>query len=94
MWQSGASAVRYARSVRRGPAPIIHRRTGWSSGSTDLRGTSSIHRVYNFELVYGREVRGPLHILKEAPGQGREESIVSYVLSVQERLSNVGVGEG
>ena len=44
-----------------------------------------------FELVYGGEVRGPLHILKEAPGQGREESIVSYV---QERLSNVGVGEG
>ena len=34
-------------------------------------------------------MRGPLHILKEAPGQGREESIVLYVLSVQERLSNV-----
>ena len=80
--------------VQLGPAPIIHRRTGWLSGSLDLRGTSSIHRVYTFELVYGGEVRGPLDILKEAPRQGREESIVSYVLSVQERLSNVGVGEG
>ena len=80
--------------VQLGPAPIIHRRMGWSSGSLDLRGTSSIHRIYTFELVYGGEVRGLLHILKEAPGQGREESIVSYVLSLQERLSNVGVGEG
>ena len=80
--------------VQLGPARIIHRRTGWSSGSLNLRGTTSIHRVYTFELVYGGEVRGPLHILKEAPGQGREKSIVLYVLSVQERFSNVGVGEG
>ena len=45
-----------------------------------------------FELVYGRQVRGPLDILKEtweAPSQGSDESIVSYVLSVQERLAKM-----
>ncbi|KAL5516832.1 hypothetical protein EMCRGX_G002255 [Ephydatia muelleri] len=50
-----------------------------------------------FELVYGRQVRGPLDILKEtweAPSQGSDESIVSYVLSVQERLAKSdGIGE-
>ena len=42
-----------------------------------------------FELVYGRQVRGLLDILKkmwEAPGQGRDESIVMYVFTVQKRL--------
>ena len=44
-----------------------------------------------FELVYGRAVRGPLDILKETwEAEPRStESVVSYVLAVQERLGKM-----
>ena len=44
-----------------------------------------------FELVYGRQVRGPLDILKETweTSKKSSESIVSYVLSMQEKLSDM-----
>ena len=42
-----------------------------------------------FELLYGRAVRGPLDILKETweVEKESEESVVSYILSVQEKLA-------
>ena len=45
----------------------------------------------SFELVYGRHVRGPLDVLKEAWASSRRstESVVSYVLTVQERLAKL-----
>ena len=41
-----------------------------------------------FELVFGREVRGPLDILKEGweAGKRASESVISHVLSLGERL--------
>ena len=41
-----------------------------------------------FELLYGRPVRGPLDILRESweASKHSSESIVSYVLSIQEKL--------
>ena len=41
---------------------------------------------YPFELLYGREVRGPLDILREAweTNTRSDESVVSYVLSMRE----------
>ena len=44
-----------------------------------------------FELVYGRQVRGPLDILKETWQAHKKstESVVSYVLTVQEKLSKM-----
>ena len=44
-----------------------------------------------FENVYGRQVRGPLDILKESweTSSKSNESIVSYVLSMQEKLSTM-----
>ena len=44
-----------------------------------------------FELVYGRQVRGPLDILKESweASTKSEESVVSYVLAVQEKLAKM-----
>ena len=41
-----------------------------------------------FELLYGRNVRGPLDVLKESweATQKSDESVVSYVLSTQEKL--------
>ena len=44
-----------------------------------------------FELLYGRQVRGPLDVLKEAwEGDNRsDESVVSYVLLVRERLERM-----
>ena len=44
-----------------------------------------------FELVYGRAVRGPLDVLKETwqSDSRSSESVVSYVLSVQERLAKM-----
>ena len=44
-----------------------------------------------FELVYGHAVRGPLDVLKETweSHPRSSESIVSYVLSVQERLAKM-----
>ena len=41
-----------------------------------------------FELVYGWPVSGPLNVLKEAweTNGNTEESVVSYVLTIQERL--------
>ena len=42
-----------------------------------------------FELLYGRHVRGPLDILKDSWEASRKstESVVSYVLLIQERLA-------
>lgn len=44
-----------------------------------------------FELVYGRNVRGPLDILKESweASARSPESVVSYVMTVQERLEKL-----
>ena len=44
-----------------------------------------------FELVYGRQVRRPLDVLKESweTSSKSNESIVSYVLSMQEKLSTM-----
>ena len=44
-----------------------------------------------FELLYGRNVRGPLDILKESweASTRSMESVVSYVLMVQERLEKL-----
>ena len=41
-----------------------------------------------FELVFGREVRGPLDILKEGweAGKRASESVISHLLSLSERL--------
>ena len=44
-----------------------------------------------FELLYGRDVRGPLDVIREsweASGE-REDSVVSYVLSTLERLQEM-----
>ena len=50
-----------------------------------------------FELLYGRQVRGPLDVLKESweADKRSSESVVSYVLSVQEKLAKMSalVGE-
>ena len=44
-----------------------------------------------FELIYGRVVRGPLDILHESweAGEKSDESIVSYIFSVQEKLTKM-----
>ena len=44
-----------------------------------------------FELVYGRHVRGPLYVLKESweASKRSTESVVSYVLTIQERLKKL-----
>ena len=44
-----------------------------------------------FELVYGRQVRGPLDIIKESweADKRSNESVVSHVLTVQDRLSKM-----
>ena len=44
-----------------------------------------------FQLLYGREVRGPLDVSKEewAASQKSEESVVSYVLKMRERLEDM-----
>ena len=44
-----------------------------------------------FELLYGRDVRGPLNILKELweASQKSDESIVSYVLSTRDKQSKM-----
>ena len=44
-----------------------------------------------FELLYGRPVRGPLDILKEEweAGEKSDESVVSYVLSLRDRLERM-----
>ena len=41
-----------------------------------------------FELVFGREVRGPLDILKEGWEEGKRasESVISHLLSLREHL--------
>lgn len=41
-----------------------------------------------FELVYGRNVRGPLDVLREAweGSRSTDESVVSYVIGTQEKL--------
>ena len=50
-----------------------------------------------FELLYGRQVRGPLDVLKESweADKRSSESVVSYVRSVQEKLAKMSalVGE-
>ena len=42
-----------------------------------------------FELLYGRDVRGPLNMLKESweVGSNENESVVSYVLLMMESLN-------
>ena len=44
-----------------------------------------------FELIYGRQVRGPLDILKETweASKRSSESVVSYVFTIQERLAKM-----
>ena len=44
-----------------------------------------------FELLYGRSVRGPLDVLRDTweAGKRSEESVVSYVLSVREKLDKM-----
>ena len=44
-----------------------------------------------FELVYGQQVRGPLDIIKESweADKRSNESVVSHVLTVQDRLSKM-----
>ena len=44
-----------------------------------------------FKLVYGRHVRGPLDVLKESweTDKRSTESVVSYVLTIQERLTKL-----
>ncbi len=44
-----------------------------------------------FELLYGRAVRGPLDILKEMweASSRSNELVVSYVLTIQERLARM-----
>ena len=44
-----------------------------------------------FELLYGRNVRGPLDILKESWEANKKspESVASYVLMIQERLAKL-----
>ena len=48
-----------------------------------------------FELLYGSVVRGPLDVVKEAweseqaEQSGADESVVSYVLSIQDKLSQM-----
>ena len=44
-----------------------------------------------FELVYGHRIRGPLDILKETweASKRSTESVVSYVLTIQERLARL-----
>ena len=44
-----------------------------------------------FELLYGRDVRGPLVILRESweSSQKSDENIISYVLSTRDKLSKM-----
>ena len=44
-----------------------------------------------FELLYGREVRGPLDVLRDQweARQRSDESVVSYVLKMRERLQEM-----
>jgi len=44
-----------------------------------------------FELLYGKEVRGPLDLLKEVweDDKKSDESVVSHILSVRERMEEM-----
>ena len=44
-----------------------------------------------FELLYGREVRGPLDVLKESwePSSGSDMSVVSHVLQMREKFEKM-----
>ncbi len=42
-----------------------------------------------FELLYGRQVRGPLDILRET-WQSSEKSVISHILSIQEKMQELG----
>ena len=45
-----------------------------------------------FELMYGREVRGPLDILKEtweAKEKGSHQNVVSYILHMRDKFSQM-----
>ena len=48
-------------------------------------------RFSPFELVYGHQVKGPLDVLKESweNSSKSNESVVSYVLSIQEKLAKM-----
>lgn len=57
-----------------------------------LKGTPASTGFSPFELVYGQQVRVPLDILKEtweASSKLADESIVSYAVGVQDRLSKM-----
>ena len=44
-----------------------------------------------FELLYGREVRGPLDVLKEEweAEKHSDESVVSHILAIRERMEEM-----
>ena len=44
-----------------------------------------------FDLLYGREVRGPLDVMKESwqPSRGSDMSVVSYVLQMREKFEKM-----
>ena len=51
-----------------------------------------LHGFSPFELLYGRNVRGPLDVLRETwetNDRSSEESIISYVLSMREKLKDM-----
>ena len=39
-----------------------------------------------FELLYGRAVRGPLDILRWEASKNSDESVVSYILSIRDKI--------
>ena len=44
-----------------------------------------------FELLYGREVRGPLDVLREEweADQKNDQSVLSHILAVRERMEDM-----
>ena len=43
-----------------------------------------------FELLYGREIRGPLDVLKEEwETKANNESVISHIMLMQERLESM-----
>lgn len=39
-----------------------------------------------FELLYGREVRGPLDVLQESWARSQEKSVLAFILQMRERM--------
>ena len=44
-----------------------------------------------FEVLYGRDVRGPLDVLRDTweSGTASDENVISYVMSTREKLSQM-----